>query len=113
MVLGFGKEFWKVPGLGPFCTSVIRKNPLPRTLPGILFPTKQEWILRNVVQFRHCLTGKENERSSYNSVACGSWTLFCYNMCVCDVGRKASVVNLEVLLEAIPFARIYTRSDFS
>ena len=41
MILGFGKEFWKVPGLGPFCTSVIRKNPLARTLPGILFPTKQ------------------------------------------------------------------------
>lgn len=33
--------------------------------------------------------------------------------CVCDVGRKACIVNLEILLEAIPFARIYTRSAFS
>lgn len=32
---------------------------------------------------------------------------------VCDGGRNASVVNLEILLEAVPFARIYARSAFS
>lgn len=94
-------------GFGPLCTSMVRENPLPRMLPGILIPTRVD--LEKFSTVSTSSSGKESERSSYNAVACGSWTLFCYNnVCVCDVGRKACLGEPPDSQQSVPSARIYT-----